>query len=204
MIKFYCFLEGLHYHSRCPVCRKQMEVNDRDLVARLEYPLGHPYQKFAFHIGKSSDDIMYLDPHTEEVEIEFTRNREDYALGSHGTFKPYGYSGQIYTHSTYDGMFYHALTLNCNSCCQYHYTLQLHTDLTERRLVGTYLNSESINVVDGEQVHEIKNIYSTEKTEYACFPKDGSSKKQSMPLIPLNISDPKETVARIKKLLIFS
>ena len=197
MIKFYCFLAGLHYHSKCPLCNKQMEVNDRDLVCRLEYPGGHPYQKFAFHIGKSSDDVMYLDPHTEEVQIEFSRHN-DYNM------KTNGYSGQIYQHSTYDGMFYHALTINCNSCCRYHYTLQLHSDLTERRLVGTYLNSESINMEENGLVHEVKNIYSTEKTEYACFPKDGSSKRQSMPLIPLNLTDPKETIARIRKLLIFS
>lgn len=196
MIKFYCFLEGLHYRSKCPLCNKQMEINDRDLVERVEYPTGHPYQRFVFYIGKTTDDVMELDPHSEEITVRHQRTMETiYGLKSMSAAGNY---------TIYNGLFYHALTINCNSCCQYHYTLQVHADLTEGRLAGTYLNSETISVEESGIVHEIKNVYSTEKTEYACFPKDGSSKRSSIPLIPMNLSDPKETVSRIKKLLIFS
>ncbi len=199
MIKFYSFLEALRYRSKCPLCDKSMEINDRDLVSRVEYPIGHPYQKFGFHIGKGSDDIMYLNPTTEKVEVEYSRRSDAFATLGNNI-----YSGRLPVPHEYSGMFYHALTLNCNVCCRYHYTLQVHANLTEGCLAGTYLNSESVSVEESETVHEVKNVYSTDKTEYACFPKDGSSKRQSMPLIPLNLTDPKETISRIRKLLIFS
>lgn len=198
MIKFFSFLEGLHYHSKCPLCNKGMEINDRDLVSRVEYPTGHPYQKFGFHIGKSSDDTMYINAHTEEIDIEYSKK-------SDALFAPGSKFGQIYNSSpSYNGSCYHALTINCNICCRYHYTLKLHSNLTERRLIGTYLNSELLSVEESNTIHKVKNVYSVNKTEYACFPKDGSSKRQSIPLIPLNLSSPIETISRIRKLLIFS
>src|SRR6185295_3735415 len=126
MIKFYSFLEALRYRPKCPLCSKEMEVNDRDLVDRVEYPLGHPYQKFSFSICKTSNDIMVLHPHTEEVEVKYIQKPD------------FNYSGTTQGNYTlFKGVFYQALTINCNSCCQYHFTLQIHADLTEGRLIGT-------------------------------------------------------------------
>jgi hypothetical protein len=193
MIKFYSFLAGLQHHKKCPLCNKQMEVNDRDLSERVEYPTGHPYQRFKFYIGRSTDDVMILDPNTELVEVDKRALQSVFGLRS-----------QMGNYTLYSGLFYHALTINCNSCCQYHYTLQVQADLTAMRLVGTYLNSETVSVEEGGIVHEVRNVYATDQTEYAAFPKDGSSKKSSIPLVPLNLSNPKETVSRIRKLLIFS
>jgi hypothetical protein len=196
MIKFRSFLEGLRYRSKCPLCSKQMEVNDRDLVERLEYPLGHPYQRFTFYLGQRSDDVLLVDPNSEMVVIKYATVQET----TNGM-----YTGRVAGNYTiYNGEWRHALTMNCNSCSQYHFTLQVHSNLTERRLIGTFLNSESVSVEENDMVHEVRNVYSMEKTEYTCFPKDGSSKRSSIPLVPLNLSDPKETISRIRKLLIFS
>lgn len=199
MMKFYSFLQALSFHSKCPICSKPLQINDRDLVSRAEYPIGHPYQTFSFYIGSGTDDTMILNPYTEEIEVQHSRHMNPAYYGT-GT----GAITHSSNYSIYNGLHYQALTISCNSCCQYHYTLQIQADLTERRLIGTYLNSETISVKEGNMVHEVKNVYSMEKTEYAYFPKDGSSKRSSIPLVPLNLSDPKETIARIRKLLIFS
>jgi hypothetical protein len=176
-----------------------MQVNDRDLVERLEYSTGHPYQIFSFHLSKSSDDILYINPVTEDVNIKYSR-QEHFVTGTNlGS-----YIGQTPTPTSYSGTWYQGISISCNSCCQYSYTLRLHVDLTEGKLAGTYLNSEQISVEEGNTVHEVRNVYAVEKTEYACFPKDGSSKKSSIPLVPLNLLNPKETITRIRKLLIFS
>lgn len=201
MKRFYSFIAGLTHYTKCPLCNKEMEINDRDLVERVEYPTGHSYQRFSFYLTKGSDDTLIINPETETVEIKFSR-RNNFSATYTGHVGQY--AGQGYSPVTYSGMFYHGLSISCSSCCRFSYALQIHIDLTEGRIVGTYLNSETISVEEGTNVHEIKNVYSMDKTEYACFPKDGSSKKSSIPLIPLNIEDPKETVSRIRKLLIFS
>jgi len=202
MIKFYSFMEAIAYRANCPFCTKGLVVNDRDLVSssyHQNYATGEAYPIYTFYIGKSTDDVMCLNPFTEELEIRYSNKFDMYGMKNIGV-----YNGQTFAPPNYDGLFYHALTLNCNSCCRYHFTLQIHADLGNRRLIGTYLNSETISVEEGGIVHEVRNVYSTDKTEYACFPKDGSSKRSSIPLIPLNIADPKETISRIRKLLIFS
>lgn len=201
MKRFYSFIAGLTHYTKCPLCSKGMEINDRDLVERIEYPTGHSYQRFSFQLSRNNDDILVINPETEEVEIRYSK-RSNFQTTYGGSIS--SYAGQTYTPTTYSGMFMHGLTINCSSCCQFSYTLQLHIDLNEGKLIGTYLNSETVSVEEGSNVHEIKNVYSMDKTEYTCFTANGSEKTSSIPLIPLNIDDPKETVTRIRKLLIFS
>lgn len=194
MIRFYSLLEAISYRQLCPLCGKTLQINDRDLAADR-----HDENNYvlSFYVNQREDDILVIDMRTEVIELE-VRERMPQAIYTGQSPLPRG------NYNLYHGDFNHALHVDCKHCCQYAFTLQLHMNLDDKRLIGIFLNSESVSIEDGSMVHEIKNVYATNVTEYACFPKDGSSRRSSLPLIPLDLENPKETVSRIRKLLIFS
>ena len=199
MIKFSSFKEAINYQPVCPLCRSQLHINDRDLAADYGFEYrGDKRERISFFVNRREDDTPTIDPETDEVELLYANRMPpsipNYNSPTHYTNPP----------KAYNGRFLHALTIDCKSCCQYGFTLQLHFDLTEQKLASAFLNSETVNITECEMVHEIKNIYATEKTHYTYFPRDGSCKQTTLPLIALDLSNPLETVARIRKLLIFS
>ena len=95
------------------------------------------------------------------------------------------------------------MTIDCKKCSQYGYVLQVHADMESRKICGLYLNSEWITVENDGVVYEIKDNYATQKTYYSCY-SDKKDQHAEIPLIPLNVQSPFETVDRAKKLLVFS
>jgi hypothetical protein len=105
------------------------------------------------------------------------------------------------------------LGLGRDSCkCQkYSFMLQLIVNLKLLNLSEIYLNSEKVIIINQEGRYEIRNVYTTNKTEYGFFPGnpevelvDVSYKHQLLPLIPLDRQHPDKTLQRIKNLLIFT
>jgi hypothetical protein len=178
MKQFSTFLNAIEYHKSCVLCDSKMDINDRDLATDIGYEFRENKQKVSFFVFSNRDDTVTIDPETNEVEFSLK--------------------------NIAGGIFYHGLTIDCKSCCQFSYVIQVRIDLSKRILLGTSLNSETLSIEDSEMVHEIKNIYATKKTEYTYFPKDGSSKRATFPLVSLNLINPKETIGRLRKLLIFS
>lgn len=193
MIQFLSFKRAINYRQECPLCQCQMDINDRDLATDYEGK-----ERLTFFLNRNEDDTIAINSETDEVELIFSKRMPD---------KLYDYTKQSYyapVTPIYNGTLIQALTIDCKHCCQYSYTLQIYFNLTEKKLAKTILNSESLTVEDGSMVHEIKNVYSMERTEYCCFSKEGDSKKSAIPLIPIDLDNPKETIFRIRKLLIFS
>jgi hypothetical protein len=203
MKQFYSFLNAIYYHEFCPLCKSKLEIDDRGLSNNDIDRCNDSCLAFNLSNGLNSRDILFINPVTEKVEITIERYRFDEVV--YGNFDgqiPSRYSSP--TLNDYSGKFLQGLTVDCKSCCQFSYTIQIHVDLDERRLIGTFLNSETISIEDEDMVHEIKNVYSIEQTHYSYFSKDGVDKKSTIPLIPLDLKNPKETISRIRKLLIFS
>ncbi len=181
---FQAFKEAINYQSACPLCSSPLHINDRDLATDYGHEFRGGSPRISFFINQRADDTVTVDPETDEVEL-LLHNRVSDA-------------------PPYNGRLIHSLTLNCNSCCQYSFTLQVHLNLTESKLDKVILDSESISIEEGSMVHEINNSYAMERTLYSYFDKEGDSKKVILPLISLDAFNPKETIARIRKLLIFS
>lgn len=194
MKQFYSFQSALDYHRNCPFCFARVQINDRDLATDYNYGV----EKISLYLDQREDDVVSIDLMTEELQFSLSKRMPDiiYTAGSSGSF----YKSE----PCYNGILIHGLTLDCKSCCKFSYTIQIKLDLTERRLTGTYLNSECISLEDNDIVHEIRNNYPSEQTHYSYFLKDGSDKRVTMPLIPLDFNNLKDTVARIRKLIIFS
>lgn len=198
MIQFHSFKAALNHQPNCPLCAKPTHINDRDLAYDWESEGCDRKARFAFFINKSEDDTITIDPETDEVDLVLRQRMPDTL---------YDYTKQTYyapATPIYNGTLIHGLTIDCKNCCQYSYTLQIHFNLTEKRLAKIVLNSENISIEDGSMVHEIKNLYSMNKTEYSSFSKEGDSHKSALPLLPLDLDNPQDTIARIRKLLVFS
>jgi hypothetical protein len=205
MKQFNHLLEALSFRTHCPVCRARLQANGRDLVT--EYDITNPDARIAFELS-NSDDILYIDPRTEKVELVLTDRKPQFSLGNHPSVTG-AYAGGTPNSSyhTYHGIFGHSMTIDCDKCCQYSYTLQIWADLVGRRLTSILLNSEMISWDDEDGVtHEIVSSYASNKTRYSYFASDGTGDDDhiSLPLIPVDVNNPKDAVLRIKNLIVFS
>jgi hypothetical protein len=100
------------------------------------------------------------------------------------------------------------LNISCDSCSKYAYLVQVHISLDKNKITSMVLNSESASIEEGAKLYEIKNIYTTEKTEMSTFhthlsQQRGALDKVELPLVPLDLQNPLKTVERIKNLLVF-
>lgn len=201
MIQFYSLNQALDYRRCCPVCQTRLLVDESEFAERVEYPNGHHYRRYAFRLDRQHSDIIYINPFTNEVELKLVQ--PSYASPTYGdsTF----YIGKVPSHRNYSGLMYLGITSSCPQCCQFSYTLRLRVDLSACRLIGTFLNSETISLEDKNITHEIKNVYATGQTEYFYTKEDSRKEKAiTLPLIPLDLDNPKKTLERIRTLLIFS
>jgi hypothetical protein len=196
MISFTSLNKALAYRTICPFCDSHLEINDRDL-ASIDYVYDawdEPKYVLSFYMGSNNDDLIKITLPSEEVEINFSTPKSTFGTTASMT--------QLIT----SGRIYHRLVKDCKRCCQYSFTLQVvfYVEAPNAYIGNVHLNSECISVEDGKLVHEIKNVYSTEKTEYSSFSKDGSTREAVLPLIPMDVKNPNDMISRIRKLLIFS
>lgn len=196
--KFASFHEAINYHSQCPICQNPLEINDNRIVHNTKkYHDESTYHYLTFALG---EDTLTIDTHTERIDIVMNHPYNViYSMGSPSAHYVKGH-GTIPT----SGVFIQGFNIDCMICCQFSYTLQMIVDMNEVKLAGVYLNSESVTMETEGIVHEVRNVYSTHKTEYTSFNKSGGHKSVSLPIMPLDLQAPQETISRIRKLIIFS
>jgi hypothetical protein len=89
----------------------------------------------------------------------------------------------------------------------YCFSIQVWIDLAKIAVTRIILNSERVSWEDENEVlHEIVSIHSTNKTKYSYIYPDTSKDDGiiTLPLIPIDVSNPKDAVTRIRKLIVFS
>lgn len=198
-------LSAIHYQQYCPQCKKRIQLDEREFCERMEYPIGHPYQKLALPISSSTEDILYIYPADDRVELKLK------------TFPPVVVTGPgltpvLHYHTpTVTGTLYQGLHFACRDCLGYRYTVGLKIDVGQSKIEEINLSSEAVYLEHGGKAYDIRSSYATKKTEYTVINTDttrklysDSAKRLDLPLIPLNIQNPRETLERIQKLLVFS
>lgn len=199
MLQFDTLIGALNYREHCPVCRYKLKVNDRDIANQLIGKDVANYNNISFFTDAYEQNIMTIDPNTGDIRIDTIG--EDAKTSSPFLPKTKRAGTQFY------GLFMHSLTIECynETCSQYGYVLQVHVDMKKRKLCGLFLNSEWIAVEEKCMTvfHEIKCNYATRTTCYGCY-KNSQDHHYEMPLIPLNVADPDETIDKIRKILVFS
>lgn len=188
-------LSVLNEYRYCPLCKHPNSLHrgaSTDQVVYNDQAL----------IIKSSDYTITIDFYTDNISIDhFEDNRMfDHSHLTHGT--RYAPKYQIID----NGILLLGMNLECGNekCTKYCYTLSFDLDLTARKFVRASLNAEWVCVEDGPDVFEIRNSHSMGITKYSHHLSDGSTKSIEVPLIPINSLNPKETLERLKKLIIFT
>ena len=215
MKKFTSLIDGLNYVIVCPICHKPTDLNDLDanilpLSGMAYIPQSNKNFKGKLQFDLYDTDLLNIDVLTEKIELI-----RDYSISGSGRN----------TQNLYDGgILIVRLGIDCNECCQYGYLLQISIDLEKMIVNGVYLDSEILSIEKGNVVHEIRNSYSRSETNYDIINRsrehatqmtsdgmheieetiDTVDKSIMLPLFPLDINNPEETLQRINKLIVFS
>jgi hypothetical protein len=189
MKQFDKLIDALQYQKHCPACRGELVISESNLAS--SYDTNDPnHQKIVFEISIQNDELVYIDPLTNDVELVVWD------------------AGNKIIHKDKNnlGTFGHSLKLECIKCCMYYYVIQVWVNLNIPQLVSVILNSESISWEDPDRtLHEIVCSYVTNKTTYTYFSVlEQESGTINLPIVPLDIDNPENTVNRIQSLLVFS
>lgn len=183
------------YRARCPLCSGFMRINDRNLAE--DYHEHHyPGREVKFHLTPWSDDLVSINPITDEVRIIYAKSL-DYMTDGELTSKPI-------TFESYSGTHKDGIQIDCMSCCRYDFCISIEIDLTSEKLLNLVLSAESFSIESEDQVSSVTNLYLKNKTRFEYFKKSGEDHEAHFPLITLNLQDPEETISRLQRLLIFT
>ena len=212
MKQFASLTDGLNYVTVCPMCHTPTDINDLDAdLMPISVPYETPHNKDLK--GKLQFDLYDTDILNLDIETGTAELIRDAMMSSYNTSQMYA-----------GGTLLVRLGVDCNDCCQYNYLLQLHIDLTKMALIKTVLDSETLSIEKGDVVHEIKNSYVKDETMYYIVNRSRSlatqmtsdgmqeiqqltdtvDKSITLPLFPLDLLNPEETLQRITKLIVFS
>lgn len=208
MITFTSIQQALKYHIQCPLCSSTLVLAREGEYSSSteEWEFGSKarkvFHKISFPLGYG-DDMLTVDLISEKIDLTVYQKVTQPIYTA-------GYSGQVGGYiagngTSYTGFTYRGITTQCKDCFNFSFTIQLEVDISNRELTGRYLNSERIMFTDKQGIkHDIRNVYSTKETHYTSSSKGEKEISSIIPLVPLNLQKPGETIARIKKLLVFA
>lgn len=209
MKRFSSLLDGVHYMIGCPLCSKTMSYDFAGVTLAAKVSrYGDIFHELIFDLN--SRDYVKINMETEEVILEYNKSFIDYSYVTSGNSPASYISPPANYYPINDGVLFLRLSKSCEACCQYTYTLGIQADVQKCVVLHTFLNSEHLTLEEdlGSTVYEIRNVYTTGQTEYRTICRkdnsQGTNKPLSLPLVPMDLTDPKATLARVKKLVVFS
>jgi len=178
MKQFNSLLDAINFHTHCPLCQEELQsdryVNSNQKIA-LEF-LGNSY---------------YIDIATQDIELVLSTENNQV---NNQVKNSYGLLGL-------------PVTIDCGNCHMYSFIIQIWINFKKHCITEIILNSERVSWEDEKDVlHEIVSIHSTNKTKYSYIFPDTSKEDGiiTLPFIPIDVSNPKDAVNRIRKLIVFS
>jgi len=191
-------IEAIQYKIDCPICQCKLSIDPKDIVGPVAYSKNN---RLVFELDHASDDMVLVDVMTGDIEISTQKNSRSYQTGT---------SSNVYLGSMYTNVNSESFTGSCMVHDHYSYTIRMWIDLELRKVADIYLASEFIMCRDASDiVHEVNNYYESQITKYSYYKGSYNYKPFAelnvveLPIVPLNLSNPEETISRIQNLLIF-
>jgi hypothetical protein len=172
--------EGLKHRTHCVKCNGPLTVSSKSK--------NDDENIFIFLAVSGYDEAFAVNRKTEIVSLI-----EDPKLKSKPTKK-----------LVFDGQFWTGLYIDCEKCYSYGYTLQLKFDTKTIKLFEISLNSETITFEENDLITEVRNMYGSNESWFMTYDGSNNVKSTKLPLIQFNLDKPAETLARVRKLIIFS
>jgi hypothetical protein len=207
--KFKNLRDAINFRSHCPFCAERLVVGDRYAEQKTTFDIeGKNLVRIVWRTQDNEEMIFDVDSGFVEILYKFSNDYLIYtgvdAVVNRG--RP--------ARRIYDGHLYESMKFICQSCNAYEYMIQICIDMSDRFINEIVLNHEGFCWQDtNDFVHQVKSIYTYDKTQYRYFPKgdkiylDGvhvEEKSIDLPLILLNLDEPEKTIQRIKTLVLFS
>lgn len=165
-----------------------------------------PFCSHRTHITCDKIESIY-EPHKTIEKVTLRTGTIQFVIDGHDNTVYECYSGS----AKFSGIFMFSLHGLCESCSKYSFSIGISIDITNMKVVSLFLNSETFSIEEGSRLSEIRNVYTTEKTEYTTFTnyesedaKPHDKQTTVLPLIPMDLENPDKTLNRIKTLVLFS
>jgi hypothetical protein len=176
MKQFNNLLDAINFQTHCPLCQGELQSNC----------YVNSKQKIALEFLGNS---YYIDVATENIELIV--DSDVLLLKSINSYGLLGFS----------------MSIECSDCHMYSFMIQIWVNFKNLSITKIILNSERVSWEDEVDVlHEIISGHSTNNTKYSYYGSNDSIDDGQiiLPFIPIDVSNPKDAVARIKKLIVFS
>ena len=204
MKKFRNIIDGINYQPFCIFCSSKMQMGGPNIRSFNWWNNAHKMHSIIFELDSNSieieletDQIINVNEHKLKQDI-FTAEGRTPVYTNFSLHTPVPKSGTIMLR----------IVMGCNKCDMYSYILQICLSMDLRAVTDVFLNFERISFKysDTQRGCDIKNLYGMSKTVFVEFDKNSldGDKITELPLIPMNIHEPEETLKRVKNLLIFS
>ncbi len=199
MIKFKSIQDVLDYRPFCPVCHESLVIDNK---YGAQVKKGNK-EKVTL-VWKSNQDELTINLDGDRIESLTKRVTSSIIYGIPAHIVGYDYT------PIENGIMYVSLSIGCEGCCQYSYVVQILVDLSQKIIDSIVLNSELLTIEDKDTIHEIRNVYTTGKTEYSWFKTSQTEeealdeKRITLPLVPLDLIYPEKTIERVRNLIVFS
>jgi hypothetical protein len=202
--------EAITYHKKCYVCDSELQPTFHDNKIEYFYTDDQMHEcmeiNLSNNIDSDTDDILSIDMENNSVKLNI-KKRYDILYYNDPSYRLYSrkYSATAYS---YGGILYESILVNCIKCRNFSYVVRMIIDVEKyNRITDIMLNSEYITLIDHDNFSQIVNVYTTEETKYRNAYKSKYFDADDfivLPLIPLNLENPHETLSKIKKLLPFT
>jgi hypothetical protein len=202
--KFSSIQEAFKYCEYCPVC-KRFIINK---ASKISYH-GDCYNGAEFLLGNSCYKTIYFSNNNLNVAVDYKRNIiKSIELKNNHIMRDY-YGGTICCNESREYKYIkNFLTfynfIYCPQEC-YDCTMKIYIDIKNPKFLNKIeLQSERVFIAENDVDHFITNTYTNKETIYKIIHNNNDENILTIPLISDNLSNPQETLERIKKLLPFT
>lgn len=199
-------LEATTYYGHCHACKKGKLVHSLEMETDGSE---HFYKwNLSENVDSDTDDWIIVNAETNKIhDYQQSRNHDAYiySIGTDSFVDVIKRRGIYASKPNKDGFLFESIHISCGTCRNFGYTIQIIMNMSSGNVISISLNSEYISYIGSDQqYHTVRNSFTFGKTEYVYSLADGSRKTITVPLIPIDLENPAETVGRVKKLGIFS
>jgi hypothetical protein len=208
MKQFQNIIEAINYHNHCYICGAKLVLDFHGETIIWEHNLFRI--NLSAMVDSDTDDFLTIDAITNQVQLEQRRRYPGFdPIYCIGTDTLLDIITPPKRPQTYAPILFDSLQVGCSNskcrCFNYVFQMKIHFGLSNMIEFLT-LNSENILIINEGKEHHISNNYISEKTTYISYLKGRNNRLRDfeLPLVPLNLQNPNETLARLQKLITFS
>lgn len=200
MIKFNRLLDGLFYYNNCPLCDRHMTIKNEGF-ATMEKSFFKNGYGFSLIFFLEKIDKLIVDPVTEKVDIDYFKyNDFEIAASSCVQHSDYVNPQPISNvHYNYNDCF--SIDIFCKNCNNFEYKIDLSVDLHNRKVLETNLSQTTYCVKSSKDNYFIINNFYDNRT---MLFDSGDKYLIDVPIIEITKENLKDSLTRLRKLIIFS